>query len=66
MGLPDILEDSRGSLDLVVSGRWRGMSLKVSAENLTDEAYDFVQGGLSQRSYKLGRVFQFNVGLSAF
>ena len=66
LGLPDILQDGRASLDLVVSAQWRGMSLRMSAENLTDEAYDFLQGGLLQRSFTLGRVFQFSVGLSAF
>jgi hypothetical protein len=66
LGLPDIVEDSRGSLDLVVSSRWRGVTLRFSAENLTDEEFTFNQGGLLQRGYAVGRSFQFGVGLSAF
>jgi len=65
-GLPDIFEDSRGSLDFILSGRVRGMTLKFSAENLTDEAYTFIQGGELQREFELGRSFQFGVGLSVY
>ena len=66
LGLPDILEDDRGSVDLVVSGRWRGLGLRFSAENLADETFEFTQGGQPQRRYKLGRSLQFNIGVSAF
>jgi outer membrane receptor protein involved in Fe transport len=65
-GLPDILEDGRGSLDLAMSGRWRRLNLKFNVENLTDEAFNFTQGGLLQRDYQLGRSFQFSVGVAAF
>jgi hypothetical protein len=66
LGIPDILEDSRGTLDLVVSARWRTLSFRVSADNLTDEAYEFTQSGQSQRSFKLGRTVSFGVSMSAF
>jgi hypothetical protein len=66
LGLPDIFEDGRGSLDLALSGRWRRLNLKFNVENLTDEAFTFNQGGLLQREYTLGRSFQFSVGVSAF
>lgn len=66
LGLPDILEDGRGSLDFVLSSRWRGLSLKFAAENLTDEKFDFTQGGELQRRYTLGRALQFTFGFSAF
>jgi len=65
-GLPDIFEDSRGSLDFVLAGRWRGMNLKFSAENLTDEAFTFEQGSELQREYERGRSFGFSVGLSVY
>jgi TonB dependent receptor/CarboxypepD_reg-like domain/TonB-dependent Receptor Plug Domain len=66
LGLPDILEDGRGSLDLAVSGRYRALRLRFTAENLTDEAFTFTQGGLQQRRYTFGRSFAFNVGVAAF
>jgi TonB-dependent receptor len=66
LGLPDIFEDSRGSLDFVLSTRWRTLNLKFSAENLTDEAYTFTQGDLLQREYKLGRAFTFGVGVGLY
>jgi outer membrane receptor protein involved in Fe transport len=66
LGLPDIYEDSRGSLDVVVSSRWRSLNLRFSAENLTDEAYTFTQGDLLQRDYKLGRSFNVSVGMNVY
>jgi outer membrane receptor protein involved in Fe transport len=66
LGLPDIIEDQRGSLDLVVSSRWRRLNIRFSAENLADEEFDFTQGGELQRRYRLGRTFLVNVGISAF
>ena len=66
LGLPDIYEDSRGSLDLVLSGRWRALNLRFSAENLTDEAYTFTQDDLLQREYTLGRSFSFGVGVNVY
>ena len=65
-GLPDILEDGRGSLDFVLSARYRALRFRFTAENLTDEAFEFTQGGLVQRTYDLGRSFSFNVGVAAF
>lgn len=66
LGLPDIVEESRGSLDFVLSARVRRLNVRFSAENLTDEEYDFTQGGLLQRRYKLGRTVLVNFGFSAF
>jgi hypothetical protein len=66
LGLPDILEDGRGSLDLIVSSRFRALNVKVSAENLTDEEFDFTQGGLIQRRYQLGRTVAVSFGVSVF
>jgi outer membrane receptor protein involved in Fe transport len=66
LGLPDIFEDSRGTLDVVLSGRWRALNLRFSAENLTDEAYTFTQGDRLQREYKLGRSFSLGVGVALY
>jgi outer membrane receptor protein involved in Fe transport len=66
VGLPDILEDGRGSIDFVLSTRWRAVTVRFSAENLTDQEFDFTQGGELQRRYRLGRTLQFNFGFAAF
>jgi TonB-dependent receptor len=66
LGLPDIIEDQRGALDLIVSTRVRALNIRVSAENLTDENFDLTQGGLLQRRYALGRSLQVSFGFSAF
>jgi outer membrane receptor protein involved in Fe transport len=66
-GLPDIIEDSRGTFDLVASTRlFEKLNLRVSAENLTDEDYRSTQSSQIQRLYRLGRTFTFNFGFSAF
>jgi TonB-dependent receptor len=65
-GIPDIYEDGRGQLDLVVSTRWRAVSVRLTGENLTDEDFAFIQGGLDQRVYRLGRTFGISFGLSPF
>jgi outer membrane receptor protein involved in Fe transport len=66
LGLPDILEDKRGSVDVIVATRLRRVNVRFSAENLTDEEFDYTQGGLIQRSYNLGRTFGINFGFSTF
>ncbi|MGE3273875.1 MAG: TonB-dependent receptor [Vicinamibacterales bacterium] len=66
VGLPDIYEDGRGTLDMVLGYRVNRLNFKFSADNLTNEAYEFTQGDRLQRSFSLGRTFAFNVGFSAF
>jgi outer membrane receptor for monomeric catechols len=66
VGLPDIYADGRGTLDMVLGYRLNRVNFRFSADNLTNEAYDYTQGDLLQRSYKLGRTFAFNLGFSAF
>ena len=61
LGLPDIIEDARSTLDLVFSKRWDPASIKVSLGNLTDAEYRFSQSGLDQRVYKLGRSLTFGL-----
>jgi len=66
-GLPDIIEDGRGTLDLVMSYKLMDrLNLRVSGDNLTDEDYTSTQGGKTQQIFNLGRTFTFNIGFSAF
>ena len=65
-GLPDIYEDGRGMIDLVVIAKWKQLNFRVSAENLGDETHLYTQGGRLQREYTLGRTFQFGVGVNVF
>ena len=63
LGLPDIIEKGRQSLDLVLSRRWDQASLKVALSNLTDQDYVYTQGtdGPTQRVYNLGRSISFGI-----
>jgi len=63
---PDIVEQGRSSLDLVFIQRLRGLSLRLTLENLTDGEFLYTQGDDTQRSYKLGRTIQFSVAYSIF
>lgn len=68
-GAPDIVEQGRGSLDFVLSYRWRGLGMRFNVENLTDSEYRFTQGTgtieRTQRLYEVGRTlgvsFTYNV-----
>ncbi|MGE3492346.1 MAG: carboxypeptidase regulatory-like domain-containing protein [Vicinamibacterales bacterium] len=61
---PDVIEQGRGSLDFVLSYRWRGLGMRLNIENLTDSDYRYTQSNAAvertQRLYNLGRT----VGLS--
>ncbi|MGH9347497.1 MAG: TonB-dependent receptor domain-containing protein [Vicinamibacterales bacterium] len=63
---PDIIEQGRGSLDLVLSQRLGRVGLRLTLENLTDSEYLFTQGSEDQRTYKLGRTIAFSLGYSLF
>jgi TonB-dependent receptor len=63
---PDILEQGRGSLDVVLSQRLRGLNVRLTLENLTDSEFLFTQGVEDQRTYKLGRVVALSFGYSLF
>jgi outer membrane receptor protein involved in Fe transport len=60
-GAPDIIEQERGSLDLVFSQRVGPFSIRLNLDNLTDNDYLFTQGTEEQRVFRLGRT----VGISA-
>jgi len=63
LGLPDIIQDARNSLDLVVSKRFGQFNLKVAVSNLTDEDFVFSQGGQDQRVFSLGRTIAFGLSV---
>ena len=63
LGLPDIIENGRNSLDFVFSKRFDRFSLRFAVTNLTDAPYVFQQGGLDQRVYKLGRTMAFGLSV---
>jgi outer membrane receptor protein involved in Fe transport len=62
LGLPDIIEEGRGRLDIVAVYQWNKVVFRFSAENLNDPEYLFTQGGELQRSYQFGRTFKFSLG----
>jgi Carboxypeptidase regulatory-like domain/TonB-dependent Receptor Plug Domain len=67
LGLPDILEDGRPTVDFVVSARLHPrFNVRFLAENLGNRAVRFSQGGLTQREFTLGRVIQFQFGIIGF
>ena len=63
LGLPDIIEKGRHSLDFVLAKRFDRASLKMAFTNLTDQPYEFTQGGNgpTQRTFNLGRALSFGV-----
>lgn len=65
LGLPDIFEQGRTTLDAVVSARLNQlMSLRLAAENLTDQPVRFLQGSEVHRRYNIGRSFAVQVSLT--
>jgi hypothetical protein len=63
LGAPDILENGRWTLDVVVTKTLgEDWALRLTGENLTDAEILFTQGGLFQRGYKAGRSI--SLGLS--
>ncbi len=63
---PDIVEQGRGSLDLVLAKRFTKVGFRLTLENLTDTEHEFTQGSKVQRLYKLGRVTAFSLSFNAF
>ena len=66
---PDIIEQGRGSLDLVFSQRVRGLNIRLNLENLTDTDYLFTQtltAEETQRLFKLGRTVSISFAYNVF
>jgi hypothetical protein len=63
---PDIIEEGRASVDLVVSQRIGRMGIRFTIDNVTDSEYLFTQGTEEQRVYKLGRAIGVSISYSLF
>lgn len=67
---PDIVEQGRGSVDLIFAQRLGRLNIRLGLENLTDTDYLFTQGVGSaeqtQRAFKLGRTIGLSVGVNVF
>ncbi len=66
LGLPDIFEEGRTTVDAALSRRVGRFTFRLSGENLTDTTIRFLQGPQVHRSFKLGRTYAFQIGFSAF
>jgi outer membrane receptor protein involved in Fe transport len=66
LGLPDILEEGRSKLDVVLSKRVGRFGVRLTAENLTDAEVVFSQGGLPQRRFKVGRAVSLGVSYAFY
>jgi outer membrane receptor protein involved in Fe transport len=66
LGLPDIIEEGRGSLDVVAIKRFGPAQLRFIFDNLTNSDYLFTQGGEVQRLYSLGPTFAVSFSYSVF
>lgn len=66
LGLPDIIESGRTTVDAALSRRLGRFTLRVSADNLTDAPITFLQADLTQREYRVGRTIAVQFGFSAF
>lgn len=65
LGLPDIFEEGRTTVDAVVSARVNSLlSLRLSAENLTDQPIRYFQGPEVHRRYNIGRTFAVQVSVT--
>ncbi|MDX2149257.1 MAG: TonB-dependent receptor [Bryobacteraceae bacterium] len=69
LGLPDIYQEANAIVDFVYDfnlrekGDW---NLRFSAENLTNNYYNFTQGPLPHRNYRVGRTFTVGMSYSFF
>lgn len=66
---PDIIEQGRGSLDVVLSQRVRGMNVRLNMDNLNNPDYRFTQTlnrTETQRLFKMGRTISASVTYSVF
>jgi outer membrane receptor protein involved in Fe transport len=70
-GAPDIVEEGRESLDVVLIQRINRLNVRLSFENLTDPEFLWTQGlegrlTEQQRVFKLGRTVGLTFGYSFF
>lgn len=69
-GAPDIVEQGRPQIDLVMSQRFGRFNIRFGVDNLADSRYSDTQGvGGTQereRSYVLGRTISVSLGFNVF
>ena len=69
-GLPDVLEEPRGTVDLAYTQHFDlagiGWTVKASAENLTDEPWEFTQAGERWTYLEPGVKLGVSLGLTFF
>ncbi len=69
LGLPDVYAQGNTFLDFVYQysvredGKW---NIRFSAENLTDNHYEWTQADILQRSFRLGRTYSIGTTYSFF
>jgi hypothetical protein len=66
---PDIIETGRGTIDVVIGQRVRGVGLRLTMENLNNPDYLFTQTLTTtetQRLFKMGRTIGVSVTFNAF
>ncbi len=66
---PDIIEQGRGSLDVVFGQRIKDFGIRLNLENLTDSDYLFTQTLTTQetqRLFRLGRTISLSVSYNVF
>ncbi len=63
---PDVVEQGRGTVDLVLSQRVSRFNLRLNFENLTDVKFRFTQGTAEQRLYRAGRMVTASLALNVF
>lgn len=66
LGLPDIIEAGRTTVDAALSRRFGRINVRLAADNLTDEPITFLQADQTQREYRVGRTFTVHFGFSGF
>jgi outer membrane receptor protein involved in Fe transport len=69
-GLQDIVQQPRGTLDLVYRQGFKlfgvDWTAKLSGENLTNEKFDWTQGSEAWRSWEPGRTIGISLGVNIF
>ena len=66
---PDIVEQGRGTLDVVLAQKLRGLTIRATLENLTDSDFlwtQTLQVDRTQRLYKSGRAYTVTFSYSLF
>ena len=66
---PDIIENGRGAIDVVISQRVRGLGIRLNMENLNNPDYRFTQSlntVETQRLFRFGRTISLSFGLNVF